>query len=171
MLLGAIASDTVLLTSPTTTERDRVAARYLETLLSLDAATFGREMFECSSDVEGVPAADLITRDLKEYEVDGGQTLSVAQIESVGRAVFERTDELLAAIEKHRARREQVLFALMLTDILQRDTLLLVAGADEIAERAFSKPVVDGRIELPGVMSRKKQVAPGLLAAAGSRAG
>ena len=54
----------------------------------------------------------------------------------------------------------------MLTDILARDTLLLVTGADGIAERAFGKPADDGTIELPDVMSRKKQVAPGLLAAA-----
>jgi manganese-dependent inorganic pyrophosphatase len=168
MLLGAIVSDTVLLTSPTTTERDRVAAAYLERLLELDASEFGREMYERSSDVDDVTAADLVTRDLKEYELNGDRTLSVAQIETVGRAVFERTDELLAAIEKHRARRDQVLFALMLTDILARDTLLLVAGADGIVERAFGKPVVDGTLELPGVMSRKKQVAPGLLAAAGA---
>ncbi|HEX8157412.1 MAG TPA: putative manganese-dependent inorganic diphosphatase, partial [Solirubrobacteraceae bacterium] len=168
MLLGAIASDTVLLTSPTTTERDRVATAYLESLLALDADEFGREMFERSSDVEGVGAGDLVTRDLKEYELDGGRTLSVAQIETVGRAVFERSDELLSAIEKQRARGEQVLFALMLTDILAGDTLLLVAGAGKIAERAFGKQLVDGAIELPGVMSRKKQVAPGLLAAAGA---
>ena len=168
MLLGAIVSDTVLLTSPTTTERDRVVAAYLERLLGLDASEFGREMYERSSDVDDVTAGDLVTRDLKEYELDGDRTLSVAQIETVGRAVFERTDELLAAIEKHRARRDQVLFALMLTDILARDTLLLVAGADGIVERAFGKPVVDGTLELPGVMSRKKQVAPELLAAAGA---
>jgi manganese-dependent inorganic pyrophosphatase len=168
MLLGAIASDTVLLTSPTTTERDRIATAYLESLLALDADEFGREMFERSSDVEGVGAGDLVTRDLKEYELDGGRTLSVAQIETVGRAVFERSDELLSAIEKQRARGDHVLFALMLTDILAGDTLLLVAGAGKIAERAFGKQVVDGAIELPGVMSRKKQVAPGLLAAAGA---
>jgi manganese-dependent inorganic pyrophosphatase len=166
MLLGAIVSDTVLLTSPTTTERDRAATAYLERLLALDASEFGREMYERSSDVDDVTAGDLVTRDLKEYELDGDRTLSVAQIETVGRAVFERTDELLAAIEKHRARRDHVLFALMLTDILARDTLLLVAGADGIVERAFGKPVVDGTLELPGVMSRKKQVAPELLAAA-----
>jgi manganese-dependent inorganic pyrophosphatase len=59
-----------------------------------------------------------------------------------------------------------VLFAVMLTDILAQHTRLLVAGNEAVAERAFGEPVVDGVIELPGVMSRKKQVAPGLLAAA-----
>ncbi len=167
MLLGAILSDTVLLTSPTTTDRDHRATAYLEDLLDLDAQEFGREMFERSSDVADVAASDLVTRDLKEYELDGGRTLSIAQIETVGRAAFERSEELLAAAEALRERRDDVLFALMLTDILAQHTRLLVAGSEAIAERAFDTPVQDGAIELPGVMSRKKQVAPGLLGAAG----
>jgi manganese-dependent inorganic pyrophosphatase len=166
MLLGAILSDTVLLTSPTTTDRDHSATTYLERLLSLDAQAFGRQMFERSSDVADVTAADLVKRDLKEYELDNGRTLGVAQIETVGRAVFERSDELRAAAEAHRERQDHVLFALMLTDILAQHTRLLVAGNEALAERAFDQPVQDGAIELPGVMSRKKQVAPGLLGAA-----
>jgi len=167
MLLGAIVSDTVLLTSPTTTERDRVATSHLERLLSVDALTFGREMFEESSDVADVAAQDLVMRDLKEYELDGNRIMSVAQIETVGTALQDRTAELLEAIEAHRERHDQVLFALMVTDILAGSTTLLVAGPEQLAERAFEKPVVDGAIDLPGVMSRKKQVAPVLLAAAG----
>lgn len=165
MLLGAILSDTVLLTSPTTTERDRVVTSYLERLLSLDAQGFGREMFEDSSDVAEVSGSDLVRRDLKEYELDNGKTLSVAQIETVGGAVFERSEELRAAAERRRSRHGDVMFAVMLTDILAQHTRLLVTGNEALAERAFGEPVVDGAIELPGVMSRKKQVAPALLAA------
>jgi manganese-dependent inorganic pyrophosphatase len=168
MLLGAIVSDTVLLTSPTTTERDRVAARHLERQLELDAKAFGREMFERGSDVARVAAGELVVRDLKEYELDGGRTLSVAQIETVGSVLADRTEELLEAVQAHRERHDQLLFALMVTDILDRSTTLLVAGPEQLAERAFGKPIVDGTIELPGVMSRKKQVAPVLLAAAGA---
>ena len=109
-------------------------------------------------------------RDLKEYELDGNRTLSVAQIETVGGALSERTDELLEAVEQHRERHDQLLFALMVTDILAGSTTLLVAGPEQLAERAFGKPVVDGTIDLPGVMSRKKQVAPVLLAAAAAGA-
>jgi len=168
MLLGAICSDTVLLTSPTTTERDRVATGHLERLLSIDAQALGREMFERSSDVSRVSAEDLVVRDLKEYELDGNRTLSVAQIETVGGALNDRTAELLDAVRAHRERHDQLMFALMVTDILAGSTTLLVAGSEALAERAFDKPVVDGAIDLPGVMSRKKQVAPVLLAAAGA---
>ena len=56
-------------------------------------------------------------------------------------------------------------YALMLTDILAQHTRLLVTGNEALAERAFGQPARDGAIELPGVMSRKKQVAPRLLSA------
>jgi manganese-dependent inorganic pyrophosphatase len=53
----------------------------------------------------------------------------------------------------------------MVTDILAKGTKMLVAGEHAPLERVFGQPVVDGTIDLPGVMSRKKQVAPKLLAA------
>jgi manganese-dependent inorganic pyrophosphatase len=53
----------------------------------------------------------------------------------------------------------------MVTDILAKGTQLLVAGDVALAERALGADAVDGVIDLPGVMSRKKQVAPRLLGA------
>jgi manganese-dependent inorganic pyrophosphatase len=53
----------------------------------------------------------------------------------------------------------------MVTDIVGRSTELLVAGDTAAVERAFAVDAVEGAIDLPGVMSRKKQVAPKLLAA------
>jgi manganese-dependent inorganic pyrophosphatase len=165
MLLGAVLSDTVILNSPTTTERDRGVVEYLERVLALDATAFGREMFESTSDVSGLPATAILARDAKEYEAGGQRTLMIAQIETVGRTLVDRTHELLEALEAERAARGHFLAALMVTDILGKGTDLLVAGDRSAIERAFGKEVDDGVVELPGVMSRKKQVAPKLLAA------
>ena len=46
-----------------------------------------------------------------------------------------------------------------------KGTKLLVAGDDGLLERVFGQPPAEGTIDLPGVMSRKKQVAPKLMAA------
>ncbi len=91
MLLGAVLSDTVMLNSPTTTERDKVVVDYLERALGLDALEFGREMFEASSDVssvlgagdrhpgrEGVPARQR-RDDLDRADRDGRQGPARAQ--------------------------------------------------------------------------------------------
>ena len=53
----------------------------------------------------------------------------------------------------------------MVTDILAKDTELYVAGDAGPLELAFGAEAQDGVIALPGVMSRKKQVAPKVLAA------
>ncbi|MEA2213704.1 MAG: manganese-dependent inorganic pyrophosphatase, partial [Solirubrobacteraceae bacterium] len=73
MLLGAVLSDTVILNSATTTERDHAVVEYLERALALDAREFGREMFESTADVSEVSAAEIIRRDAKQYQVRGGQ--------------------------------------------------------------------------------------------------
>jgi manganese-dependent inorganic pyrophosphatase len=165
LLLGAVMSDTVILNSPTVTERDRAAVEYLERVLALDAEEFGREMFTETSDLSSVPAEQIVTRDAKVYEAGAGQTVAIAQVETVGQRLDERRDELLGALGHERERHEHALFALMVTDILARDTDLYVSGETGPLEAAFGRPVRDGMIELPGVMSRKKQVAPKVLAA------
>jgi manganese-dependent inorganic pyrophosphatase len=166
MLLGAILSDTVILNSPTTTERDTAVTEYLERVLGLDAAEFGSGMFEETSDVSGLPAEEIISRDAKEYEAAGGQTICIAQIETVGKSLLERKDELLEALGAGRERKGYSVFALMVTDIVTKGTELLASGDRATLERAFDQPPADGLVSLPGIMSRKKQVAPRLLAAA-----
>jgi manganese-dependent inorganic pyrophosphatase len=165
MLLGAVLSDTVILNSPTTTPRDHAVIEHLERILSLDAQEFGREMFSETSDVSHLPAAEIVAHDLKDYEVGTGRTISIAQLETVGDSVLGRRDELLEALDALRAREGHALSALMLTDILAKGTDLLVAGDTSAVERAFGQPTADGVLDLPGVMSRKKQVAPKLMAA------
>ena len=165
MLLAAVLSDTVILSSPTTTERDQRVVDYLEELLELDARAFGSEMFEASSDVGDVTAADIIRRDVKEYEVRPGKTVCIAQIETVGRSLMARRAELLSEMEAARDRGGHAVFALMVTDIVDGGTDLLVAGERTPLERAFDAEAVNGVIDLPGVMSRKKQVVPAVLSA------
>ena len=166
MLLAAVLSDTVILSSPTSTERDRAVVNYLELLLQVDATEFGTEMFESASDVSNVSARDIVSRDAKEYEVDSGKTITIAQIETVGTApVLERKDELLSAMESLREARESPLYALMVTDIVTKGTHLLVSGDMAPVARSFEAEAEDHMLELPGVMSRKKQVAPRLLSA------
>ncbi|QIN82313.1 putative manganese-dependent inorganic diphosphatase [Rubrobacter tropicus] len=164
MLLAAILSDTVILNSPTTTDRDREVVKVLEELLDLDAEDFGREMFEASSDVSDLAAEEIVNRDAKEYGTSSGDKVSVSQIETVGTGLLERKDDLLEALEGLRAQNNYVFSALMVTDITEGGTQLLCVGNCTPVEKAFDARAREGAIDLPGVMSRKKQVAPALLA-------
>ena len=84
----------------------------------------------------------------------------------MGRSLLERRDELLAALSAGRERKGYSVFALMVTDIVTKGTELLATGDRGTLERAFDQAAADGLFGLPGVMSRKKQVAPKLLDAA-----
>jgi manganese-dependent inorganic pyrophosphatase len=153
----------VILNSPTTTERDREVVKYLEAMLGLDAQEFGKRMFEASSDVSGLSAEEIVNRDAKEYATTSGK-ISVSQVETVGTSILERRDELLEALEDLRSKNGYLFSALMVTDITQGGTELLCAGDCAAVELAFDAGIREGVIDLPGVMSRKKQVAPKLLA-------
>jgi manganese-dependent inorganic pyrophosphatase len=122
-------------------------------------------MFEATADVSEVSAEDIITRDAKQYQVRGGHSICIAQVEVVGTVLLERKDELLQAMATERERNGLVLYALMITDVLSQGTDLLVSGDVASVARCFEREAQDSTIELPGVMSRKKEVAPKLLAA------
>jgi manganese-dependent inorganic pyrophosphatase len=163
MLLAALLSDTVILNSPTTTDRDREVARYLEEMLDLDANEFGTEMFEASSDVSSLSAQEIVGRDAKEYGTSSGNKVSVSQVEIVGTGLLERKDELIDALEELQGENEYLFSALMVTDIIEGGTQLLCVGDCAPVHQAFDLQARNGVIDLPGVMSRKKQVAPLLL--------
>jgi manganese-dependent inorganic pyrophosphatase len=133
-------------------------------VLKLEAAEFGREMFQATADVSAVSAEEIVSRDAKEYQVGGGQTICIAQVEVVGKVLLERKDELLEAMRRGREHEGYLLYALMVTDVLSKGTDLLVAGDIAPVARTFGVVSDDSLIELPGVMSRKKEVAPKLLA-------
>ncbi len=165
LLLAAVLSDTVILNSPTTTDRDKEIVKYLEELLDLDAEKFGMAMFEASSDVSELSADEIVNRDAKEYGTNSGETMCISQVETVGKGLLERKAELLDALDTLRRNNDYLFSALMITDILEGGTELVCVGDCTLLEQAFDSRTKDGVIDLPGVMSRKKQVAPKLLAA------
>ena len=90
--------------------------------------------------------------------------MRIAQVETVGKDLSDRRDELVQALDDVREREGHTLVALMVTDILAKGSKLYVSGERPLIERAFGKQD-NGVIDLPDVMSRKKQVAPRLLKA------
>lgn len=147
MLLSALLSDTVIFNSPTTTDRDIAAARYLEELLDLDAREFGMEMFEASSDVSGLTAEEIVTHDAKEYGLNGEGTMCISQVETVGPGLLERKGELLDALEESRQKNGYLFAGLMVTDIIEQGTELLCAGDCAPVEQAFEAQARDRVID------------------------
>jgi len=164
LLLAGLLSDTVILKSPTTTEVDRQLIPWLEKLSGLDYQTFGSRLFAAGSPMaSGTPARKLIFTDFKEYGV-GDYLLGLGQVEVVNFHTFhERKDELLAELVKIRQEKGYELAALLVTDIVMENSLLLTAGSSELPFIIAYPQEEENIYRLDGVLSRKKQLVPHLL--------
>ncbi len=159
ILMAAILADTVLLKSPTATRKDREIVERLSALCGEDWQSFGAEIFtERSRHASYVPA-EVLQQDLKTYHV-GENKIAVAQVELVNpESLLEQRRALLDEMERLARDREYDTVALMVTDIVREGTELLVTGKKRLVERAFDVKLKDSSVYLPGVISRKKQVA------------
>jgi manganese-dependent inorganic pyrophosphatase len=166
-MLGAILSATVQFRSPTTTARDRVAAEWLAELSGEQIDELARRLFRARLPDPPPPAAWWIGRDWKVFSF-GSQKVGIAQVELVDvEASLPPADELRRELAKAVEREGLFTAFLMLTDILQGGSVLLAANAlgESLGRTAFNAPFVQGRLALPGVVSRKKQVVPPVAAA------
>lgn len=160
LLLAGLVSDTLNLTSPTTTARDADVLRRLEVLAGTNAARFTEQLFSSGSVLTSRPPDQAVTSDCKEYTEEGVR-FSVAQIEEVGFDQFHRHKlELVSALEAHRGRHRYDFAALLVTDVAEQSSLLLLAGRKEFLDLIDYPEIEAGIFELRGVVSRKKQVLP-----------
>ncbi len=160
LLLAGVVSDTLNLTSPTTTQRDREILKRLEQLAGVNARDFTDKLFASGSLLTLKPAPQAITTDCKEYKEEG-VTFSVAQIEEIGFDQFwKRKDELLEALEAYRQKRAYYFSSLLVTDVATQSSLLLVVGDEKFIKRINYPRIEPGIYELLDVVSRKKQLLP-----------
>ena len=160
LLLAGVVSDTLNLTSPTTTPRDAEVLKKLEALAGVNAREFTEKLFASGSLLTLKPAPQAITTDCKEYHEDGVK-FSVAQIEEIGFDQFwKRKDELLEALGVYRRKRGYHYSAMLVTDVTTQCSLLLVVGDEEFTRRIDYPRLEPGIYELRDVVSRKKQLLP-----------
>ncbi|HHY84583.1 MAG TPA: putative manganese-dependent inorganic diphosphatase [Verrucomicrobia bacterium] len=160
LLLAGLVSDTLNLTSPTSTPHDAEMLRRLERIARVDAREFTEKLFASGSLLTLKPARQAITTDCKEYR-ENGVAFSVAQIEEIGFDQFwKRKAELLEALETYRRKRAHYFSALLVTDVTSQNSLLAVAGEQEFLDRIGYPRLEPGVFELRDVVSRKKQLLP-----------
>jgi len=153
-------ADTLNLTSPTATARDREILKRLEPLAQVNARAFAEKLFASGSVLTLQPAPQAIAADCKEYS-ENGVKFSVAQIEETGFHQFwPRKDELLAALEAWRAAQAYCFSTLLVTDVVTQNSLLLAVGDAQFIQRLDYPRLEPGIYELRDVVSRKKQLLP-----------
>ena len=163
LMLSAIISDTLLFKSPTCTQCDAKAGKELAEIAGVDLKEYGLEMLKAGTALGDKTEAELLTMDMKIFEIDG-QKIGVAQVNTVNEAeVLERKEKLLAEIDNIIAKEGLKFFMLAITNILTNDSAALISGdGNDVVEKAFGEKVDSNLVTLKGVVSRKKQIIPPL---------
>ncbi len=160
LLMAGIISDTLNLTSPTTTAVDRDCLERLAQITGVDPAALAEEIFSVGSPLLTMQPSQALLADCKEYE-QRGRRFSVSQIEELTFAHFaERRDDLLAALADLVEDRDYCFAALLVTDINTRNSYLLASGEPKILRNIDYPEDGEGVWVLDGVVSRKKQLLP-----------
>ncbi|KAB0663624.1 putative manganese-dependent inorganic diphosphatase [Oryzomonas japonica] len=169
LLLAGIMSDTVILKSPTTTERDREMVAWLEERAGLDHVAFGRDIFSSCSGFKAYGSLEKAVRSDFKHFTAHDTLFGVGQVEVVGFDEFyEIKDDLRQVLKQVKEEEGLHMAGLMVTDIYTESTLFLVEGKNELAH-IMGYPQLEPRLyELKGVMSRKKQMVPHLLKVLGA---
>ena len=163
LMLSAILSDTLLLTSPTTTDDDRFAAVKLASIAQVDLDKYGLEMIKAASSIEGMSVRDLIKSDFKNYVV-GSKTLGIGQVMTLDfEKIKENMDEYVNVLNEMADNNYSVV-VIFITDIIKNGSYVIYnSEASEVIEDAFGlKDVYEG-VFLPKMVSRKKQILPNIL--------
>ncbi len=160
LLLAGLVSDTLNLTSPTTTPQDAEVLKKLEKLAGVNAREFTEKLFASGSLLSLKSAPQAIKTDCKEYK-EGAKSFSVAQIEETGFNEFwKQKADLLLALEDYRRKRNHFFSGLLVTDVTKQVSLLLLVGDGAFAARIDYPRIEPGIYELADVVSRKKQLLP-----------
>ncbi|MDP0491617.1 MAG: putative manganese-dependent inorganic diphosphatase [Verrucomicrobiota bacterium JB023] len=158
-LCAGLISDTLLLTSPTTTDLDREILAWLAPIAGIDPDKFTRDFFAVGSLLITGTAEEVMNTDRKEF-FEEGMKVSISQIEELGVDHFsERQEELGEALEALRQRTESDLALLVVTDIATHDSLILASG-EQVIQDGLPYQCEGGILKAPGVVSRKKQIFP-----------
>ncbi len=161
IMMSGIISDTLHLHSPTSTERDAEILDWLSNIAGVKAQELATEIFASGSVILSNTPEEVLNSDRKIYDEDG-VSFSVSQIEELGLNNFWNHDEDLAQALDDIRRKERLVFAcLLVTDINTQNSLLVAKGDAKIKAR-ISYPTVqhDDIFDMPGIVSRKKQLIP-----------
>ena len=159
LMLSAIISDTLLLKSPTTTEKDKKVVTELAKIANIDVEKYGLEMLKAGTDLDRYTEEELIHLDAKKIEKEDIKYV-IAQVNTVSIPdVLKRKEKIEQEINKEILAKGLSLFVFVITDIINSNSEAIVLG-DRTDEISNTYEIKNNIAIMPGVVSRKKQILP-----------
>lgn len=159
LMLSAIISDTLLLKSPTTTDKDKKAVEELAKIANVDISKYGLDMLKAGTDLDKYTEDELIRLDAKCIEKEEIKYV-IAQVNTVSIPdVLKRKAKIEEEMNKEILAKGLSLFVFVITDIVNSNSEAIVLGdRTELISKSYE--INNDIAVMPGVVSRKKQILP-----------
>lgn len=162
LMISAIISDSLLFKSPTCTKLDEQVANELAIIAELDLNVYGMELLKAGTNLADYSSDEIIDIDAKEFLTENGKFI-VAQVNTANIDDFLEEFEVdcFGSMNNSVEQNNLDLFILMVTDIINSDSMILVQGTTpKVFERSFDVKLKNNKVLLNNVVSRKKQIVP-----------
>ena len=169
LLCAAIISDTLMFRSPTCTLSDKMAAGALALIAGINIEQFAKEMFKAGSNLKDKSPEEIFYQDYKKFIAEGNVAFGVGQISSMDEEELQEIKVRLKPFMVSECGRHGITRVyFMLTNIMDEssDVIYYGEGSEEMGKIAFQQEPEDKCFHLKGVVSRKKQMIPGMMEAA-----
>ena len=161
LMMSGIISDTLLLTSPTTTETDKKALEELANIAGVKYEEYGMEMFKAGSSIEGMSINEVIHGDFKNFTIDN-QKVGIGQVSTMStEEIMSKKQEFIDTLNDIAKNEDYTAVALFVTDILKNGSYILFNDSSKhIFGGSFGVQDIEQGYFFEGLVSRKKQVVP-----------
>lgn len=164
LMMSGIISDTLLLSSPTTTDVDVKALKELAKIAGVDYEKYGMEMFKAGSSMEGKSISEIIHGDFKNFTVDN-QKVGIGQVSTMSTdEIMSKQDEFISCLNEIAKDEDYAVIALFVTDILKNGSYIFFnEKAIDIISNSFGVDYIKEGHFFDGLVSRKKQIVPRIM--------
>lgn len=161
VMMAGIISDTLCLTSPTTTDQDRVALDELSKIAGVNVEEFSKEMFKAGTKIDGKSKEEILNGDIKIFPIND-KKVAISQILTLNaEEILKDKEEFAEIMEKLSQVKDYSMFAFCVTDINSKGSFLIYSeNSKEILKEALNLDDLKQGTYMPGIMSRKKQFVP-----------
>ncbi len=165
LLLCGIISDTLKLTSPTTTDDDKKLSKELAKIANININDLAKKMFEAKSDISGESMEKIIETDYKEFNAGKIKFGFGVHETTCPDSINEKKDKIIMALIKKKTADKPDFMFFAVVDIIKQKSYLYLINEEErlIARKAFKADIKNDIAILDKVVSRKKQMVPPLL--------
>ena len=163
-MLAGILSDTLILTSPTTTELDKIAVNNLSKICDLDYEKFALDMFKVGTSLKNKTIEEIVNTDIKVFNSEN-VLFAVSQVFTLDiETILSNKEKYIKYINKLASDKDYRLVLLVVTDIIRKGSYFIYTdGSEEIIMDAFNLKEIKEFIYIDEIMSRKKQIVPKLM--------